>query len=69
MFKVLKIRITPSFGGEVKPQALWRNILGHIKITCKYEQNYFARQNSCSFPPFLLLATRLITAGRIAREL
>jgi hypothetical protein len=29
--RVIKIRITPSFGGEVKPKATYRNILRHIE--------------------------------------
>jgi hypothetical protein len=42
----IKIRSTPSFGEEVKQEAPCRNILRHIKITCKYERKYFARLNS-----------------------
>jgi hypothetical protein len=41
-----KIRSTPSFGGEVKPEAPCRKIYGMQKITCKYEEKYFARPNS-----------------------
>jgi hypothetical protein len=33
-----------SLGEEVKPSAPYRKILGHLKITWKYEQKYFARQ-------------------------
>jgi hypothetical protein len=45
--RVIKIRSTPSFGGEVKPEALFRKILQHVKVTCKHEQKYFS---SSSFP-------------------
>jgi hypothetical protein len=54
----IKIRSIPSFGGELKSEVPCRKILGHVKITCKYEQKYFARLNSHSFRPFLLLATK-----------
>jgi hypothetical protein len=47
--RAIKIRSTPSFGGEVKPEAPCHNIFRHVKITCRYEQKYFARPNS-SFP-------------------
>jgi hypothetical protein len=47
--RAINIRSTTSFGGEIKPDAPCRNILGHVKIVCKYEQKYFAKPNS-SFP-------------------
>jgi hypothetical protein len=31
--RAMKIRRTPSSGGEVKPEALFRKILCHVKIT------------------------------------
>jgi hypothetical protein len=54
----IRLRSTSSFGGQVKPQAPCPRILRHVKTTCKYEQKYFARQNSHSFCPFLLLGNR-----------
>jgi hypothetical protein len=42
-FRVIKIRSTPSFRGEVKPEAPCRKILLYVKNTCKYEQKYFCR--------------------------
>jgi hypothetical protein len=53
----IKIRSTPSFGGEVMPEAPCPKILRRVKITCKYEQIFrnaefaspFAR-SSCLLP-------------------
>jgi hypothetical protein len=56
--RAIKIRSTPSFGGEVKPKAPYRKILWHVKMTGKYEQKYVAGQNSYFFRQFLLLAQR-----------
>jgi hypothetical protein len=33
---VIKIRSTPSFGREVKPEVLFRKILRHVKDTLRY---------------------------------
>jgi hypothetical protein len=41
----IKIRSTPSFGGELKPETQWRKVLRHVKIICKYEQKYFTMPN------------------------
>jgi hypothetical protein len=46
--RATKIRSTPSFGWEVKPEVPCCKILQHVKITCKHEQKYFARLNSIS---------------------
>jgi hypothetical protein len=56
--RAIKIRSTPFYVGEVKPETPCRKILRHVKITCKYEQKYFARLSSHSFYTFLLFATR-----------
>jgi hypothetical protein len=32
--KAIKLRNTPSFGGEVKPSAPYRKILQHVKDPC-----------------------------------
>jgi hypothetical protein len=56
--KAIKILSTPSFGGKINWSTLCLKILRYVKITCKYEQKYFARLNVHSFFPFLLLATR-----------
>jgi hypothetical protein len=53
--RAIKIRSTPSFGWEVKPEAPCYKILRNAKITCKYKQKYFSRPNSHSFLQFLLL--------------
>jgi hypothetical protein len=42
--RAIQIRSTPSFGEEVKPSALCRNILRHVKIASKYGQIYFEGQ-------------------------
>jgi hypothetical protein len=40
------IRSTPSFGGEVKPEAAcWRDILRHVKEHFKVWKIYFVRKN------------------------
>jgi hypothetical protein len=44
--RAIKIYSTPSFRGEVKPEAKCHNILQHVKVTCKFEIKYFARPNS-----------------------
>jgi hypothetical protein len=41
----IKIRSTPSFGGELKPETQRRKVLRHVKIICKYEQKYFTMPN------------------------
>jgi hypothetical protein len=46
--KTTKIRSTPSFGEEKKPESPCRKILQHLSLTCKYERKYFARPNSSS---------------------
>jgi hypothetical protein len=45
-----------------------RNILRHVKITCKYEQKYSARPNSL-IPLPVLPPCYQMTTGRIYREL
>jgi hypothetical protein len=58
--RAIRICRTTSLGEEVKPSAPYRKVLGYLKITCKYEQKYFARPNSYSFRSFLLIATTLL---------
>jgi hypothetical protein len=60
-----KIYNTP-FGGDVRHEAPCRNITCK-KITCKYEQKYFARLNAHSFPYSSYLLPDVV--GRTAREL
>jgi hypothetical protein len=36
---VIKIRSTPSFGGEVKPEVRCRNILRHVKELYGHERD------------------------------
>jgi hypothetical protein len=65
---VIKIRRTPSFGGEVKPLAPCRNILRHVKEPFEVWK-ICSRQNS-SFPSPVPLTLLLdYSAGRTAREL
>jgi hypothetical protein len=46
-FRAIEIRSTSCLGGEVKLSAPCSKILRHVKkVTCKYEQKYFARSNS-----------------------
>jgi hypothetical protein len=44
--RVIKIRSTPSFGGEIKPLDPCRKILRHIKKTLARRKKYFAMPNS-----------------------
>jgi hypothetical protein len=39
LLKVIKIHCTPSFGGEVKPEAPCCKILWHLKEFYEYERN------------------------------
>jgi hypothetical protein len=62
----INIRSTPSFGWEVKVEAQCHNILWHVKITCKCEQNAYKVK-------FFLLSSILptcsqMTAGSIAHS-
>jgi hypothetical protein len=68
--RVIKIRSTTSFGEEVKPSALCRNILRRVKEHCRYEKIlvYFVRKIHCHFfAKLLLLRCRclLITAREL----
>jgi hypothetical protein len=56
IWKVIKIRCTTSFGGEVKPSAPCRKILRHVKDPWGVRQRYFAGKINGHFPPssFLL---------------
>jgi hypothetical protein len=63
----IKIRSTGCFQGKVKPKALCRKILWHVKKTSKYDKNNFQGQilihfahSSCSLPDD--------SAGKNARE-
>jgi hypothetical protein len=60
--RTIKIRSTPSFRWEIKPEAPCRTILRHVKITCKYQQKYFKDKFSLlsSIPPTCCQATLLI---------
>jgi hypothetical protein len=51
LLRATKIHSTSSLGREIKPEAPWRKILRHAKITCKYEQKYLARQNQSFHSP------------------
>jgi hypothetical protein len=56
------IHSTP-FGGEVKLEVLCCKILWHVKVTCKYEQKYFAKPNSAftlPIPPACYQVTLLV---------
>jgi hypothetical protein len=56
--KALKIRCTPSFGGDVKLEAPCRNILWHINEMYEVRKRYFVdkiRNFLRPYPPDLLL--------------
>jgi hypothetical protein len=54
--RAIKIRITPSFGGEVKLSAPCSRILRHVKRTSKYEHEYTSKAKIVvSFARFLLM--------------
>jgi hypothetical protein len=56
--RAIKIRSTPSFGWEVKPEAPDRKILLPIKKIPLSVNEMLRRYNSHSFRRFLLLAPR-----------
>jgi hypothetical protein len=62
----IKIRSTPSFGWEVKPEVPCRKILWHVKDPSRYLRYWQA--NSSFLRPFFLLAPH-VSAGRTAGEL
>jgi hypothetical protein len=60
--------VTPSFGGEVKPEAPCHKILWHVKDLYKVRKGYFIDKIHhflCPNAPDLLLDD---SVGRIARE-
>jgi hypothetical protein len=66
--RTIKIRITTSFGGEVKPSVPCRKILRHSKELYEYVR-YISWQNPLfSSPVSSWFATRWLSTGRIARE-
>jgi hypothetical protein len=48
--RATEICSTPSFGGEVIPEAPCCKILRHVKSLIKYEQKYLARPNPFPLP-------------------
>jgi hypothetical protein len=44
-FRAIKIRSPPSFGGEVKPSAPFREILRHVIEPFDVRKRYFIPQN------------------------
>jgi hypothetical protein len=44
ILKAIKISSTPSYGGEVKPEAPCSKILRRVNIASKHEQRYFEGQ-------------------------
>jgi hypothetical protein len=65
LLSAIKIRSTPSFGWEVKPEVLCHKILQHVKDPLRYFGYEKARFSLLR--PFLLLAPD-ISAGRTSRE-
>jgi hypothetical protein len=61
LLRAIKIRSTPSFGGEVKPSALCTKILRHVKDRLRHDRDT-DRQNSAttSRPVSLRFATRCL---------
>jgi hypothetical protein len=45
LLRAIKIRSTPSFGGEVKPNAHVIRTYAMLENPSKYGQRYFVRQN------------------------
>jgi hypothetical protein len=64
---VIKIRSTPSFGWEVKPEVPCSEILRHVKNSITYLRHLQATFSLLC--PFLLFVPPDISDGRIAREL
>jgi hypothetical protein len=64
--RAIKIRSTPSFGWEVKPEVPCRKILRHVKIRWRIKDTEYAKLSL--FRPILLLAPD-VSAGRTAIEL
>jgi hypothetical protein len=62
----IKIRSTPSFGWEVKPEVLCRKILRHVKVRWRIKGTEYVKFSFLR--PFLLFAIDA-SAGRTAREL
>jgi hypothetical protein len=62
--RAIKIRSSPSFGWEVKPEAPCRKILRHVKITSKYERGISNKKFIILFA--VLPGLHQMTAGRIA---
>jgi hypothetical protein len=63
IFKGDKIRGTPSFGGEVKPEAPCRKNLRHLKYYLQVWKNTSQSQIYHFLLPFLLLAIRRLLVG------
>jgi hypothetical protein len=61
VLRAIKVCSTPSFGGEVKPEALCCKILWHVRITSKSKRYTLHGQIHHSLPD--------VPASRIAREL
>jgi hypothetical protein len=63
--RAIKIRSTPSFGWEVKPEVPCRKILRHVKDSLTYQRYWISKiLVPSSIPP-----TPDISAGRTASEL
>jgi hypothetical protein len=58
LLRETEIGSTRSSEEGVKPEDPRRNILRHVKNHLKIRKKYFAKPNSHSFRPFLLLVTR-----------
>jgi hypothetical protein len=56
--RAIKIRSTPSFVQEIKPQALYRKILMHIKNPLTYLTYWYAKFSLLL--PFILVAPRCL---------
>jgi hypothetical protein len=49
--RAIKKHRTPSFEGDVKPSAPFRNILQHVKLLCRLWQRYFVSKIYSHFSP------------------
>jgi hypothetical protein len=64
--RAIKIRSTPSFGWEVKPEVPCRNILRHVKDPLRYLRYWI---DKILTPSSILLLAPDVCASRTAREI
>jgi hypothetical protein len=55
LLSAIRIRNTPSFGGEIKPQAPFRKSSQHVEILYEYETDISLTNSFIFFAHFLLI--------------